>query len=324
MHDEMTQRMFFWMLKRWSSVTFWRYILKLQTSFMSLIEQQVMNYPDDDPPGFEIDIYNRTLEDVINIKKGITKLESGNRSVFMRKAKDGFTRCGEGYGLLWELLSRENMFETPELLIKSGDRLLSIAREIDKNYTNGLSVCEIKSSSKSPRWYASALIDECNRSLVAFPGELSPVPEAGMPSITVPSGEELPKNGIYKPIGEGTCMCYLLAGTVAPMAASDVLQAEIPTKWKLLWEDRRYEDEGIPEEENDYFLPIQGKENTSIDVLPEKLRVLPGDTCLREGYWWTPAKEDGRRYFKRGDVFPDFPASDYGATVWYFDREQDS
>ncbi|AOY02387.1 hypothetical protein BJP62_15895 [Jeongeupia sp. USM3] len=45
--------------------------------------------------------------------------------------------------------------------------------------------------------------------------------------------------------------------------------------------------------------------------------------CPRSGYWATPAKEDSRRAFERGEIMPDFPGSTYGATIWYWDENQD-
>jgi hypothetical protein len=44
--------------------------------------------------------------------------------------------------------------------------------------------------------------------------------------------------------------------------------------------------------------------------------------CPRTGFWWTPAKQGSRRYFNQGEIMPDLPASQYGATIWYWDRHQ--
>lgn len=44
--------------------------------------------------------------------------------------------------------------------------------------------------------------------------------------------------------------------------------------------------------------------------------------CPRTGFWWTPAKQGSRRHFSQGETMPDFPASQYGATIWYWDQNQ--
>jgi len=46
-----------------------------------------------------------------------------------------------------------------------------------------------------------------------------------------------------------------------------------------------------------------------------------GQPCPREGWWSTPAQVDSRRYFKQGEVMPRFQ-SDYGDTIWYWERTQ--
>ncbi|NHQ86764.1 DUF3396 domain-containing protein [Iodobacter sp. HSC-16F04] len=44
--------------------------------------------------------------------------------------------------------------------------------------------------------------------------------------------------------------------------------------------------------------------------------------CPQSGYWYTPAKQNSRALFKQGELMPDFPDSSYGATIWYWDFNQ--
>lgn len=44
--------------------------------------------------------------------------------------------------------------------------------------------------------------------------------------------------------------------------------------------------------------------------------------CPQTGFWWSPAKQHSRRYFNQGEIMPDFPDSQYGATIWYWDQNQ--
>jgi hypothetical protein len=51
------------------------------------------------------------------------------------------------------------------------------------------------------------------------------------------------------------------------------------------------------------------------------MRSLAGQPCPREGYWFTPVRQDSRRRFVYGELMPDV-AGDYGATSWQWDERQ--
>lgn len=53
----------------------------------------------------------------------------------------------------------------------------------------------------------------------------------------------------------------------------------------------------------------------------ERGRCEANQPCPREGYWFTPAQIDSRRYFKRGERMPELK-SDYGLTIWQWDQHQ--
>jgi hypothetical protein len=50
-------------------------------------------------------------------------------------------------------------------------------------------------------------------------------------------------------------------------------------------------------------------------------RCEAGQPCPREGFWFTPAQVGSRRFFKAGEVLPEFK-SDYGLTIWQWDPNQ--
>lgn len=54
----------------------------------------------------------------------------------------------------------------------------------------------------------------------------------------------------------------------------------------------------------------------------DPMRVPAGKPATRNGYWHTPAKQNSRRYFKQGDVFPEIEGSSYGATFWQWSPDQ--
>ena len=49
--------------------------------------------------------------------------------------------------------------------------------------------------------------------------------------------------------------------------------------------------------------------------------VPAGQPCPEAGWWFTPAKQDSRRYFKQGETMPDV-GSDYGITFWQWSQDQ--
>lgn len=50
-------------------------------------------------------------------------------------------------------------------------------------------------------------------------------------------------------------------------------------------------------------------------------RTSAGEPCPKEGWWFTPAATDSRRFFKQGEVMPEMK-SDYGSTFWQWDSDQ--
>lgn len=54
----------------------------------------------------------------------------------------------------------------------------------------------------------------------------------------------------------------------------------------------------------------------ALDDGTQLLRVLGGQPCPREGFWFSPAKNESTRRFKTGEVMPTFDASQYGTTIW--------
>lgn len=76
-----------------------------------------------------------------------------------------------------------------------------------------------------------------------------------------------------------------------------------------------------------YFVEmIDGEYEPATDVgtpssLPQQ-RVPAGELCPRSGWWHTPARQQSRRHFARGDVFPLIEGSDFGATFWLWSSDQ--
>ena len=52
-----------------------------------------------------------------------------------------------------------------------------------------------------------------------------------------------------------------------------------------------------------------------------RLRCEAGQSCPREGWWFTPAGVNSRHLFTLGEVMPEL-GGDYGATIWQWDEQQ--
>jgi len=336
--NDADQRKIFWLLKRYSSLAYWNYVAAFQREFLHVIEQVVQNHPDNDPTPGQIDIYKRSLDDVCNLDEGLRRLASGDRSVFHRHTEGYLVWNGDGYGLLMDLI-RQNCsdYYGPDEYYPRGGELMRLALQANSARTSGLGVFEPEVGAAA-WWYATWILLPENLPEYAFPNPLPLVPAPPEPTITVKTGKEVPVDGIYEPEGDGTCMNYLLGGTTAPLVMREYGEIHesifhkgrfirsvenIPTSWHLIWEDHCYEDGTVPEEEKEYFLPLPEEASPLASEPIAKDRALPGESCTHPGYWWTPAKERSRRRFERGDIFPDFPGSQYGATIWSFDRNQE-
>jgi hypothetical protein len=73
-------------------------------------------------------------------------------------------------------------------------------------------------------------------------------------------------------------------------------------------------------------VPLLSEENHA--QRPPKIwhavRVEAKKPCPASGFWYTLAKENSRAFFEKGAVFPDFPHSKYGSTLWYWDENQNT
>ncbi|MGY0618457.1 hypothetical protein [Lysobacter sp. A378] len=143
-------------------------------------------------------------------------------------------------------------------------------------------------------------------------------------SVQVATGEPIPKSGIYLPDIDRSCASLLVTGDKAPKARHLIridesidengvvwqkvpISEKRPTSWTLI---ERVPGESIPFEEG--LGPIESA----------PLRVPANEACPRTGYWFTPAKQGSRRYFKQGDAFPVIDGSSYGATFWQWSPDQ--
>ena len=118
-------------------------------------------------------------------------------------------------------------------------------------------------------------------------------------------------------------MNYLLADTMAPPYQDSLESKAIPVRWRLIWEDTRYRDGTIPEEEAQYCAPPVPVPSAPPDG---KLRAQPGEVVPKTGDWWSPAFQGANqvRHFEQGERFPAIETTNYGVVIWYYDPDRQS
>lgn len=154
-----------------------------------------------------------------------------------------------------------------------------------------------------------------------------PLEDKSFDSVVTETEQEVAITGIYEAKldnEERGCPNYFYQGTLAPKySKGDIHQSKF-TEWYLIWEDKRYLDGTIPEEEKAYIFDIEnigikGTQNNAESI--EKLSIPAGQVCPKTGYWFTVAQENSRQYFKQGEILPEIK-SDWGEVYWQFDGEE--
>ena len=184
-----------------------------------------------------------------------------------------------------------------------------------------------------------------------YPSPLPPCPPKNTnPEGQIWSGEEIPTTGIWepwfikeqvcelwesllggsigrlkgktkaesKPTGKFTgkvgCPNYFLAGSTAFEYEMEGTDKKAKVAWRLLWEDTRYLDGTIPEEENDY---LAAPETVDAAVLTAH----PGEPCPESGEWYAVNWEDKRMLLQKGEQLPGPEFSTTGAVIWLLRKE---
>ena len=71
---------------------------------------------------------------------------------------------------------------------------------------------------------------------------------------------------------------------------------------------------------------MEGSGEPSREIPSSRLKGMPGDVVPKSGWWVSPALggEQGRRYFKAGEMFPGIKSTDWGLVIWnYNSSDQD-
>lgn len=140
-------------------------------------------------------------------------------------------------------------------------------------------------------------------------------------SITAKTGERAPKAGIYLPDIDDSCAEFLSIQYSDAPDAMVYLKDEIllhPTTKVPYATNRIYEERPCV-----WTLVEQDNVSPSTPSLISSptLRVEAGMPCPQAGFYFSPANENSRRHFIKGELLPKFE-SDYGLVIWQWDLNQ--
>ena len=120
----------------------------------------------------------------------------------------------------------------------------------------------------------------------------------------------IPQGGQFELDG---CMNYLHQGSAAPTIfteGDDPTREGRPTVWRLLWEDTRYRDGMIPDEEHDYvFFDIKAageppQTTSTPSGVSSLIQAQTGEVAVRSGVWSVLDDLHGRASLLAGDKLP--------------------
>jgi len=158
-------------------------------------------------------------------------------------------------------------------------------------------------------------------------GRPTEIPEyAADTDVVCKTGDIVPWTGVWVPItGMGTsALAFARQGLQimqpAYELARDFDEDEYLEATKLVdtaWHPVKPTGRMIP------LQPAHGADPSGTSSLAgtERLRCEANQPCPREGYWFTPAMANSRRFFKQGEPMPEFK-TDYGLTIWQWDEHR--
>lgn len=336
MMTEDDRKKVFWLLKKYSSYTAWKVLGDAFQAFTDAWEFSVKKADEQD------EFITEALKDFWtgceSFDKGLSLLKQGDHYVFRNKGnwliKDKIEYARRlmdpvEYVHDW-MVKKDEAFKANEQ-VQNNIQIFAITEKPDETVSASFDTETVFWTDTWPRHLDYAQFN--------FPPKLPEVPAPT--EATVETGKEVPFDGIWEPewidptvkknrvinirsLFEGSapsnlqkgCMNYFVAGTIAPPYQDSRQQPVIPVRWRLIWQDTRYRDGVIPDEEAEYLAPPEQR-----PVLQQgedrMLRIQAGKPCPRTGTW--EAQDTGlqKRFYKEGDIMADLHSA-YGRTVWHW------
>jgi hypothetical protein len=316
--DETDRQALFWWLKRNTSFTAIDHNAALWRAFAAAWESWMRGM--DQPSEHLVSTFKVILDTQVAYERGLKRLHLGDRGVFDVQSAEGWlAKLNTG------LVDRRMEWVGDPASISARDGVpLAVVLGYYRAHDAAVAI-----ASHGPGGYTGSRFWQIQAFLRSMPGthEL-PVPRW---DVNFDPGKAAPKDGIYEQVDDRghlvSGMAYFVKGRQSaptewlefgPHAGGDKSAA---FTWRLLWEDTRYRDGQIPEEEARYPTPTQSVEMAEAPEPPLNLRCEAGQPCPRTGYWVTPAHAEGRHRFEHGQTMPAV-GGDYGTTIWQWELDQ--
>jgi hypothetical protein len=320
------RRKLFWYMKRKTSYTAWKANADVFGRFAAVFERQVKEEPRVLSPGISPEwgtnwetSYSEILKAQVLYEQGLTRLLRGDRTVWLYNDR-GVLGDADAIVDYWYMAlvnhgpHGDKFFEG-----KYVDDLT--AAMIDLSRFARAIPGVIQQVWENPNYYdfwskeSMALLEQ----EVPFPPDLLDVPEPTK-TVLVRTGDPAPCFGIFEAQVPDGCMSYFLEGVAVPPAVTiDEKDGESytrPATWRLIWEDDRYLDGTIPEEEKDYFPATEEttKPASPVTVASDSLISLEtNQRATKPGMWVVADRLDVRKRFESGDKLPQHEGRD---VVW--------
>lgn len=303
----------FWFEKRKSSYTAWKALSDSWDEFAKIFERQVReqpHVPHDGLPSNWGTHWERSYREIVQAQalyeEGLTRLLKGDRTVFLYNNAGVFDYAYVISEYWYSCLVNHGMhgdkfFEgkyVPELTdaIIAFSKFAQVTAGVQQHM-----MAEAPAPDTFSRTWIERIAKECQ-----IPSVVSEVPD-GSSTVRIFTGCELPLCGIYEPQIRDGCMNYLLAGVPAPtyiVYDKRGMSSHRPVTWRLLWEDDRYVEGGIPPEEKLYF-PASASIAPTVTLASDDLISASSDqVCPKTGIWALANSIDTRERFEIGDKFP--------------------
>jgi hypothetical protein len=304
------RRKMFWYVKRASSYTAWKAEAEAFDRFAEIFERQVREEPVGKcelGPGWDSNwelYFAEILKAQVLYEQGLARLREGDRTVWLYNDRgvliDAANISGHWYTALVNHGPHGDIFFRGKYV----DALTVAIDEVSvyAKATAGILQSHLAEAPAANFWTRERLA-RLNRE-VPFP---VPLPDVPVPDkeITVRAGQPVRCFGIYEPLIEDGAMNYLLETAPAPQAVNRAGVARTAL-WRLIWEDTRYIDGPVPDEEQLYFQPAEvAKSAPVMDVVLDPVLSLESDQrASKAGTWVVAHRLDVRQWFDVGDTLP--------------------
>jgi Immunity protein 72/Immunity protein 71 len=317
--DPLKRAQVFWLIKKYTSYTNAANQSRIWDEFVDAFEKMIRSR---EPSEWEIETFKMALDGQIPLHKGLPRLCKGDRSVLDGGSSEGylFNDCGPQHipGRRLDEHRWDFWYPTYEEVTDEPDTI-PLCRAY-RAYNKG--------------WIGFGIAGDSGYSYEQFfnqahhhalPQNHLEIPEPRY-DVIVKTDKPTPLHGIYEPVdGKGYiigCPNYLLKGKKAPPALPDFGPRALydnnktteeqlqPVIWRLLWEDTRYLDGTVPEEEKDYIIPDAKMAVAKIANVGDFIIARSGQPAMKSGTWAVKDDLHGRTQLTQGEKLPQHNSRD--------------